>query len=96
MTAEPTLLERIGRGDRTAVAECIDTYGGLVWSLARQFQANEADAEESVQEIFMEIWTRANRYDAGKASEATFISMLARRRLIDRIRRQQRWRDDIC
>ncbi len=85
-----TLLERIAGGDRTAVAACIDTYSGLVWSLARRFLANDADAEEAVQEIFMEIWSTAGRFDAAVAGEATFISMIARRRLIDRRRKLDR------
>ena len=82
-----SLLHRIADGDQTAVADCIDTYSGLVWSLARRFLANEADAEEAVQEIFLELWEKADRYDAGVAAEVTFVSMLARRRLIDRRRK---------
>ena len=85
-----TLLERIAGGDQTAVSACIDTYSGLVWSLARRFLANDADAEEAVQEIFMEIWSTAERFDAAVAGEATFISMIARRRLIDRRRKLDR------
>lgn len=85
-----SILERIAGGDRKAVAACIDTYSGLVWSLARRFLANDADAEEAVQEIFMEIWSTAARFDAAVAGEATFISMIARRRLIDRRRKLAR------
>ena len=90
MTAEASLLERIAGGDRSAVALCIDQYSGLVWSLARRFIANEADAEEAVQDVFMELWANASRYDATKAGEATWISMVARLRLIDRARREKR------
>ena len=85
-----TTLQRIAAGDRQAVAECIETYSGLVWSLSRRFLSNEADAEEAVQEIFMELWERAASYDPEKAGEATFVSMLARRRLIDRRRKLDR------
>ena len=52
---DPTLLERIGAGDATAVDECIDRYGGLVWSLAHRHLRQHADAEDAVQEIFIEI-----------------------------------------
>ena len=90
MSAEVSLLERIAGGDRNAVALCIDQYSGLVWSLARRFIANEADAEEAVQDVFMELWANASRFDASKAGEATWISMVARRRLIDRARRESR------
>ncbi len=85
-----TTLERIADGDRGAVADCIETYSGLVWSLARRFLSNEADAEEAVQEIFMELWEKAQSYDPSVAGEVTFISMLARRRLIDRRRKLDR------
>lgn len=85
MTA--SLLQRIANGDQAAVAGCIDSYSGLVWSLARRFLANEADAEEAVQEIFLELWEKADRYDASIAAEVTFVSMVARRRLIDRRRK---------
>lgn len=90
MATEVPLLERIANGDRDAVAACIDQYSGLVWSLARRFIANEADAEEAVQDVFMELWSNASRFDSSKASEATWISMIARRRLIDRARRELR------
>ena len=85
MTA--SLLQQISNGDQSAVASCIETYSGLVWSLARRFLANEADAEEAVQEIFLELWEKAHRYDPAVAAEVTFVSMIARRRLIDRRRK---------
>lgn len=90
MATEEPVLERVGRGDREAVAQCIELYSGLVWSLARRFIANESDAEEAVQEIFVEIWSTASRFDPARSGEATFISMIARRRLIDRVRKSGR------
>lgn len=85
-----SILERIARGDSEAVKECLDVYGGLVWSLARQLSRTPADAEDTVQEVFIDLWQNAHRYDATIASEATFITTIARRRLIDRLRRQER------
>ncbi|MEJ2601953.1 MAG: sigma-70 family RNA polymerase sigma factor [Gammaproteobacteria bacterium] len=90
MTGQPSLLERIGNGDQQAVALCVERYSGLVWSLARRFIAIEADAEDAVQEIFVEIWNTAGRFDPSKSAEATYISMIARRRLIDRLRKTSR------
>jgi RNA polymerase sigma-70 factor (ECF subfamily) len=85
-----TLFERIAGGDHTAVKECMETYGGLVWSLARRFNSSVADAEDATQEIFIELWKSAGRFDASMGSEAVFITTIARRRLIDRLRAQKR------
>lgn len=82
-----TLLKRIAGGDSAAVGECIDQYGGLVWSLARRLSRTPADAEDATQEIFLALWRNAGRFDESKGSEKLFIAMLARRRLIDRLRK---------
>jgi RNA polymerase sigma factor (sigma-70 family) len=84
------ILKRIARGDPSAVQECLKAYGGLVWSLARRMLRNPDDAEDAVQEIFVDVWRNADRFDAAKASETTFIAMIARRRLIDKIRYSKR------
>ncbi len=85
---QPT-LERIAAGDQTAVADCIDRYGNLVWSLAKQHFRNAADAEDATQDVFIELWQKAGSFDRTQASETTFVTMVARRRLIDRLRRQR-------
>ena len=86
----PSLLHRVAAAEQGAVRECIDRYGGLVWSLARRFSPSQAEAEDAVQEIFTELWRSAPRFDATIASETAFVAMIARRRLIDRRRRQAR------
>ena len=86
----PDLLPRIASGDTTAVGECLERYNPLVWSLARKLSSDVATLEDVVQEIFIEIWKSAGRFDATKASEATFIATIARRRIIDRSRRVSR------
>ena len=61
-----------------------------MWSIARKLCSNYADAEDAVQEVFIEVWRHADRFDPQIASESTFITMIARRRLIDRLRRRGR------
>jgi RNA polymerase sigma-70 factor, ECF subfamily len=90
MDAYPSVLERIAAGDGAAVRECIDRYGRLIWSLARKFSLTLMDAEDAVQEIYLEIWKSASRYDSAAGSESLFITMIARRRLIDRSRAHRR------
>ena len=88
-----TILQRVADGDAVAVDECLDKYGGLVWSLARRFCPRHHDAEDAVQDTFVDIWRNAGRFDPEVASEATYITMIARRRLIDRYRRSGRGPD---
>lgn len=80
------ILNRIAAGDANAVQDCLKAYGGLVWSLARRMLKNAEDAEDVVQEVFVDIWKNAERFDASQASETTFVAMIARRRIIDRVR----------
>ena len=82
-----TVLQRIASGDSTAVRECIEQYGALVWSLARRLSRSPSDAEDATQEIFLDIWRSAGRFDASQGSDKVFIAMIARRRLIDRLRK---------
>lgn len=84
------ILKRIASGDKSAVQDCLNAYGGLIWSLARRMSANSDDAEDAVQEIFIDIWKNAARFDETQASETTFVAMIARRRLIDRLRKTNR------
>ena len=92
MTEDTTasVLEQIARGDRAGVAACIDEFGALVWSLARRLSPDPGEAEDAVQEIFVDIWKNAARYDPQKGSAKMFIATIARRRLIDRLRRRAR------
>jgi len=73
----------------SAVSEFIARYGGLVWSIARRFTPTEADAEDAVQDIFVALWKACGKFDPQVASEKTFTTMIARRRLIDRNRRKK-------
>jgi len=82
-----SVLHRIAGGDSAAVQDCIAEYGALVWSLARRLSRTASDAEDATQEIFLDIWRSAGRFDASQGSDKVFIAMIARRRLIDRLRK---------
>lgn len=83
-------LERVAAGEEAAVAECLDRFGALVWSLARRMVPNREEAEDAVQEIFVDVWKSAARFDPARGSETSFVATIARRRLIDRARRAGR------
>ena len=85
-----SILQRVAAGEPGAINECLNRFHGLVWSLARKLGAPAADAEDAVQEIFLDLWKSAPRFDPSIASETTFVAMIARRRLIDRGRRRMR------
>ena len=82
-----SLMKRIARGEDAAVAEVMEQYGSLVWAIARRLTRNPSDAEDAVQEIFTDVWRSAHRFDPAAGSEKVFVTMIARRRLIDRMRR---------
>lgn len=81
------VLPRVALGDPRAVAECLERYSGLIWSIARKLCPNREEVDDAVQEVIVEIWKKADRFDNAIASELTFVALLTRRRLIDRRRR---------
>jgi RNA polymerase sigma-70 factor (ECF subfamily) len=80
------LLPRVARGEASAVQACIARYSALVWSLAKTLSRDVSALEDVVQEIFIDIWKSAEAFDPSRGSEATFIAIIARRRVIDRQR----------
>lgn len=85
--AVSTILQRIASGDQASVDECVREYGGLVYRLAkRHLDKVPAEIDDAVQEVFIELWTSASRFDPEKGGEPAFVATLAHRRLIDRQR----------
>ena len=84
------ILPRVARREAQAMKECIDAFGGLVWSIARRFVQPDSETEDVVQEVFAELWQKADRFDATRASEATFVGLIARGRSIDWLRKRSR------
>lgn len=83
----PTILEQVANGDSSAVERCIDEYGGLVYRLARRYLDREpSEVEDAVQDVFIEIWLNAKRFDASIGTEPAFVATIAHRRIIDRQR----------
>lgn len=85
-TESSAIFQKIAKADKTAIKNCIDAYGNLVWALARKYTDSLEEAETATQEIFLDIWRYAGRCDSTKFDETVFIFLIARRRLIKRWR----------
>ena len=81
------LMHRVAAGDEEAVAELYDRFGALVYKVARQLLPSGAEAEDAVQEVFVRLWKTADRYDPRRAKLVTWVMLITRRHLIDRLRR---------
>jgi RNA polymerase sigma factor (sigma-70 family) len=87
------LLPRVAAADTVAARECLERYGALVWSLARRYETAEPEAESATQEVFMELWRQAPRFDPSTMTEVMFVAMVARRKLVERKLGKQHQRD---
>jgi RNA polymerase sigma-70 factor (ECF subfamily) len=83
------LMTMLQERNPVALGHLYDRHCGIVKSLGMKVVHNEAEAEDLLQEIFMEIWNRAAGYDPAKGKPLGWIVTLARRRSIDRLRKCQ-------
>lgn len=85
-----SLLARVAAGDPAAARLCLAEFGPLVWSIARRMAPSPAEAEDAVQDIFIELWKQSGLYEPTRTSEPAFVAMVARRRMLDRLRGLER------
>src|SRR5438046_4625040 len=83
------LMKGIQAGDADALAQLYDRYNGILKALILRVIHNEAEADDLLQEIFMEIWNQAKNFSAQKGKPLGWIVTLARRRAIDGLRKKQ-------
>ena len=83
------LLRRAGRGDQSAFGELYDALSPLVYGVVLKVVRDPSQAEEVAQEVFVELWRLAARFDGTKGSAKTWAATLAHRRAIDRVRSEQ-------
>ncbi|MET8365153.1 ECF RNA polymerase sigma factor SigK [Micromonospora sp. NPDC049580] len=83
------LLTRVARGDEAAFAALYDTMAGRVLGLTRRVVRDPAQAEEVTQEVMVEVWRTAGRFEAGRGSASAWILTMAHRRAVDRVRSEQ-------
>jgi RNA polymerase sigma-70 factor (ECF subfamily) len=80
------LLTRVARGDQAAFEDVYDTLAGPIYGLINRVVRDPAQSEEVCQEVFLEVWRTASRFDPGKGAAATWAMTIAHRRAVDRVR----------
>jgi RNA polymerase sigma-70 factor (ECF subfamily) len=83
------LMKAIQTGDADALAQLYDRYNGILKALILRVIHNEAEADDLLQVIFMEIWNQAKNFSAQKGKPLGWMVTLARRRAIDGLRKKQ-------
>ena len=94
---ELDLLARVAKRERAAFEQLYDRYVNILYATAMKFLKEDADAQDVVQDVFIQIWDKAKLYDPAKGKPLTWALTLTRNRSIDRIRaiqRRTRLRDD--
>ena len=86
---ESEILRQIARGDETALARLYDRYSGILYGFIFSIVHKQAEAEDVLQEIFLQVWEKASLFDAARGDAYTWLVTLARHRAIDRTRSKQ-------
>lgn len=89
-----TLIRRLAAGDQRALGEFYDLYAGLVNGLAIRILRDPTEAEDVVQEVFVQIWRQASRFDPSRGSPEAWVCTMARTRALDRLRRRTSRREE--
>jgi RNA polymerase sigma-70 factor (ECF subfamily) len=85
---EVELMSRIAAGDGEAFALAFERHAPVMLGLLYRILGQRGEAEEVLQEVFLQVWTQADRYDAARSTPRGWMLMLARSRALDRLRRR--------
>ena len=83
------LLLRVAQGDQQAFSELYDELSGRVLGLITRLLKDRAQSEEVAQEVFLEVWQQAAKFDTNRGSAASWVLTMAHRRAVDRVRSEQ-------
>jgi len=84
-----TLLTHVAKGDQAAFEALYDRLAASVYGLIRKVLRNPSQAEEVTQEVLLEVWRTASRFDPARGGAATWVLTIAHRRAIDRVRAEE-------
>lgn len=83
------LLAGVARGDHAAFEAVYDGLAGPVYGIARKVLRDPAQSEEVAQEVMLEVWRTASRFDPARGSVTAWVMTIAHRRAVDRVRAEQ-------
>lgn len=83
------LLEGIGRGDQAAFAEFYQLTSRRVFGMARRVLIDPELSEDTTQEVFLQVWQNASKFDPKAGSPLSWLMTIAHRRAVDRVRSSQ-------
>lgn len=81
-----TLMTRIAAGERDALKQLYDATSAKLFGVCLRILSDREECEDVLQDVYVTIWRRADRYDGARASVMTWLSTIARNRAIDRLR----------
>jgi RNA polymerase sigma-70 factor (ECF subfamily) len=83
---DPALLASIVKGDEQAFSQLYDYSSTLLYTLAFRILGNQEEANELLQDVYLEVWRKVTRYDIGRGTPIAWLITLTRSRAIDRLR----------
>jgi RNA polymerase sigma-70 factor (ECF subfamily) len=84
---DAALMARVAADEQAAIGELYDRFVSLVFRMALQSLPTRPEAEDAVQEVFLRLWRTADRFDSERAALVTWVMLISRRHIVDRLRR---------
>ncbi|HTA79436.1 MAG TPA: sigma-70 family RNA polymerase sigma factor [Terracidiphilus sp.] len=89
VSADEPLIGRVQAKDQTAMGAIFDRYAAMVYSVALRVLRDPGQAEDVMQEIFLQVWNRPDRFTQGRGSLGAWLAVIARNRSIDLLRQRR-------
>ena len=86
---DSTLISRVRAGDEDALAALHDRYAQVVYSVALRVLGETTEAEDILQEIFLQLWRNPQTFDSNRGSLGAWLAVITRHRAIDHLRRRR-------
>jgi RNA polymerase sigma-70 factor (ECF subfamily) len=84
------LMQRIAAGEQAALRTLYDRHSGVVFAICLRVLRDRNEAEQTLIDVFAEIWEQSGRFDSSRGTPVSYIALLARSRAIDRVRARKK------